>query len=206
MSKYPAFPKRDVIFETTALTYHEQVHVRGKPLDYLMYAINIFKNFTDAKVIVEVGSIRQRMTHAITNFNPECCNDGHSTYFWKHYTDAEIYSVDIDPSCKNIIENDERLSGVNVFTHDANSYLVGFDKQIDLLFLDAWDVQEGTPYAEEHLRAYLTCKDKLAKRCLILIDDTDIGNKGKGRLVIPRLIEDGFECLTEGRQTLFVRN
>lgn len=203
---YPPFLKNDVIFETATLTLNQQVHIRGKPLEYLLYAINIFKNFTNGKVIVEVGSIRQKMNHSITGFNPECCNDGHSTYFWKHYTDAEIYTVDIDPKCKNIIVNDDRLSGVNVFTQDANTYLAGFDKSIDLLFLDAWDVEEGTPYAEEHLKAYLTCKDKLAHRCAILIDDTDIGNKGKGRLVIPKLIEDGFKCLTEGRQTLFVRN
>lgn len=207
MSKYPEFTqKKDVIFEGTSLTHDEQTHIRGKPLQYLLYTIRMFKEFTDAKVIVEVGSIRQAMHHSITDFNPVCCNDGHSTYFWKNYTCAEVYTVDIDPQCKNIINNDTRLAGVNIYTQDANTYLSGFHKPIDLLFLDAWDVNEGTPYAEEHLKAYLICKDKLAARCLILIDDTDVGNKGKGRLLIPKLIEDGFVCLTEGRQTLFIRN
>jgi spermidine synthase len=113
--------------------------------------------------------------------------------------------VDINPGCKRLIDNDERLKGVHAITQDAIAFLETFDKKIDLLFLDAWDVEEGTPYAEQHLRAYLTCKKNLSDRCLILIDDTDVGGRGKGRVVIPKLIEDGFKCLTEGRQSLFFR-
>ena len=165
----------------------------------------MFQKYTNANVIVEVGTIRQQMGHSITDFNPRCCNDGHSTYFWKNYTKAEIYTVDINPNCKKIIDSDFRLSGVNAVTNDANSYLDSFNKKIDLLFLDAWDVIDGTQYAEEHLKAYIICKEKLSDRCLILIDDTDIADGGKGRLLIPKLIEDGFKCIAKGRQTLFIR-
>ena len=41
------------------------------------------------------------------------------------------------------------------------------------------------PYAEKHLEIYFILKDKLADNCLILIDDTDVGSGGKGKLIIP---------------------
>ena len=36
----------------------------------------------------------------------------HSTYFWDHYTDADIYTVDIDPACKAMIDSEPRLKNV----------------------------------------------------------------------------------------------
>jgi hypothetical protein len=67
------------------------------------------------------------------------------------------------------------------------------------------DVIGGTPYAENHLHAYLAAAPHLARRCLVQVDDTDILNGGKGRLVIPRLIRDGFELVAAGRQSMLVR-
>jgi hypothetical protein len=202
----PPFIHSDPIFDTIHLTYDQQTNIRGKPLKYLLYTIDIFNKYTNATTIVEVGSIRGKMNHSITEFNPDCCNDGHSTYFWRHYTKADVYTVDINPSCKDIIEKDDRLTSVHAHTGDAHIFLQTFDKKIDLLFLDAWDVIPNTPYAEEHLKAYMIIKDKLAEKCLILIDDTDIGNGGKGKLLIPQLLEDGFTSIVSGRQSLFIRS
>lgn len=203
--EFPIFDHNDRIFDMVELSGYEQEHIRGKPIKYIKYTIDLFKKHTNANVILEVGSIRKVMEHPIEEFYPSCCNDGHSTYFWKKYTDAEIYTVDIDPRCKTIIENDDRLEGVFSYTQDAVEFLSSFDKMVDLLFLDAWDVIADTPYAEEHLNAYNIIKPKLSEKCLILIDDTDIAKGGKGRLLVPKLIDDGFKMLISGRQTLFVR-
>jgi hypothetical protein len=146
------------------------------------------------------------MNHNIEVFFPTCCNDGHSTYFWKKYTDADVYTVDIDPYCKRIIEEDTRLQSVNATTQDAIEYAKSFDKKIDLLFLDAWDLIPNSNYAEKHLEVYSILREKLSDSCLILIDDTDVGCGGKGALLIPELKKDGFQCLVNKRQTLFVRN
>jgi len=75
-----------------------------------------------------------------------------------------------------------------------------------LLFLDAWDVVPNTSYAENHLLAYLTAKDKLNDRNIIAVDDTDIGNGGKGRLLLPVLKADGYDILVSGRQTIALKN
>jgi len=197
---------KDPIFSGINLTLNEQTFIRGKPREYMLHAIKLLKKYTDQKVIVEIGSIRFQMRHSITEFNPACCNDGHSTYFWKHFSNAEIYTVDIDPKCKTIIDSDNRLSGVNAYNNDAFEFVKNFDKKIDLLFLDAWDVVPGSPYAEAHVEIYNKLKDNLSNNCIIVIDDTDIGEGGKGKLVIPQLLADGFLMLINKRQTIFIKN
>lgn len=196
---------KDPIFDSIDLSYYQQTYERGKPKQYLLHTINLFNKYTDHKIILEIGSIRNKMNHDIESINPECCNDGHSTYFWKKYTNADIFTVDIDKNCKYIIDNDYRLKNVTAITDDAISYAKSFNKKIDLLFLDAWDVFYSSEYAEKHLEIYNILKDKLSDNCLILIDDTDIGNGGKGKLIIPQLIKDGFQCLINRRQSLFIR-
>tara|TARA_A100001015_G_scaffold290469_1_gene363510 strand:- start:3676 stop:5712 length:2037 start_codon:yes stop_codon:yes gene_type:complete len=196
----------DIIFDVVALPRKKQFWLRGKPKRYLLHTITLFKQYTNAKTILEIGSIRQKMNHTIDQFDPRCCNDGHSTYFWDHYTDADIYTVDIDPACKAMIDSEPRLKNVKAYTDDAIEFGKSFDKQIDLLFLDAWDVLPSIPYAEKHLEIYFILKDKLADNCLILIDDTDVGSGGKGKLIIPQLLEDGFSLLVSKRQTLLIRS
>ena len=186
----------------------EEINERGKPRRYLLHAIDMFKQCTDSKVILEVGSICKRMDHSIDEFDFDCCKDGHSTYFWSYYTEPKtsIYSVDINPECKSIIDKDERLSKVVSETCDPFEYIRDFKEKIDLLFLDLWDVKPDTLYAENHLLAYQIVKDKLASKCLLLIDDTDIGYSGKLRLLIPEIKADGFIRIFHGRQALFYRN
>jgi hypothetical protein len=45
----------------------------------------------------------------------------------------------------------------------------------------------------------------MAKTSVVLIDDTDIMNGGKGRLAIPQIIRDGYELITWGRQAMLAR-
>jgi len=193
-------------WDTIVLTGDEQTNVRGKPLPYLLKTIDLFKKYTAGKIILEIGSIRKEMNHEITCFNRECCNDGHSTYFWKEYTDASIHTVDINSKCKDIIETDYRLKYVTAYTQDAIIFGKNFNNLIDLLFLDAWDVVPDTEYAERHLEMYEIIKPKLSDNCLILIDDTDILNGGKGELLFEVLLRDGYDLIFYGRQALFKKD
>ena len=214
------------IFSGIKLSWNEQTYIRDKPKRFLYKTLELF-NLTEGKLIVEIGAARNKMEHDIIDLSlkeikdmkeknikvPENLksnhpqNDGHATYFWCKYTNAEIYSCDIDESLSSLYKNDKRLEKTNFVVDDGIHFLKEFprNKKIDLLFLDAWDVFPGSPFAEKHLEAYLTIKDNLSDKCLILIDDTDIGGKygGKGKLLIPKLIEDGWTQLFSGRQTLF---
>jgi hypothetical protein len=192
---------KEKTYENIELTYEQQTYERGKPIKYLEMTIKLF-NAIDGRSIVEIGCMRILLTHPISEMHPECCNDGHSTYFWCT-TGANVISVDIDrtavsqarKSCKG-------FKNCKILHKDGIKFLEKFKGKIDLLFLDAWDVIPNTPYAENHLLAYLKAKDKLSRTNIISIDDTDVGGGGKGRLLVPVLKADGYQILVQGRQTI----
>jgi hypothetical protein len=196
------FSKRAVTrWKDTNLTIQEQVFVRDKPKDYLLACIELCK-LIHAGTIVEIGSMRQEMPHPIELFNPYCCNDGHSTAFWSWFLgeNTSIYSVDINPHSHFV----GQLRGVEFVNADGIEFCSQFCGKIDLLFLDAWDAVEGTPYAEKHLECFEAARPKLAEKHVICIDDIDVGNGGKGRLIVPKLIEEyGYFVVANGRQAIF---
>ena len=176
---------------------------RGMPLLYLQLVTTLVREF-GLKTIVEIGSMRRPMDHAL-NEDDECCIEGHSTLFFAD-TGAEVYTVDVNASCAQVLVPwTRKYRNLHVYTADGIWFLRRFEGEIDLLYLDAWDVMSGINYAEKHLEAYRAALPRLARNCMVLIDDTDVMNGGKGRLVIPQLIRDGFELVTWGRQALLVR-
>lgn len=194
--------KNLIIFDKIELNVHEQVVLRSKPKNYILLTLELLKQ-TNNKVIVEIGGLRQEMKHTLEEFDPICCNDGHSTEFWCSNKNLEVYSVDINPYCKqfyDILKN--KADNFSYSICDGLEYLKNFDKKIDLLFLDAWDVHNGSPYAEKHYEAYLIAKEKLSDKHIISIDDTDIANGGKGKILIPYLLNNGYNIIVKGRQTI----
>lgn len=149
--------------------------------------------------------MRQPMNHPIDELHPPCCNDGHSTIYWC-LSGARVYSADISLGVVLLAKKclREYRNGKVVWS-DGLKFLRKFKGRIDLLFLDAWDVLPGTQYAENHLLAYLAAKDKLQKRNIVVIDDTDIGGGGKGRLLLPVLQADGYDILVSSRQSIALR-
>ncbi len=150
--------QEEKVFKHANLTLDEQQE-RGKPKKYLEAAIELFSEMS-GKTIVEIGCMRQPMTHPISEMH-KCCNDGHSTYFWC-MTGAQVFSVDIDFKAVKIARNSIRkFKNGKVLWGDGLKFLKKFKRKIDLLFLDAWDVLPSSQYAENHLLAYLAAKDKL---------------------------------------------
>jgi hypothetical protein len=195
--KHPLFFGNSVMLE-------EQTHVRGKPRPYILSAIDLLAKM-QGKTIVEIGCMRQPLTHSLDEFNPACCNDGHSTAFWGR-TGLEVHTVDILPECCNVTaEACRSYPNVHIYCGDGVQFLRGFKGMIDLLYLDAWDTLEGIPYAEKHLEAYQAAREKLSPSSIVLIDDTDIAFGGKGRLAVSAIIRDGFDLLLTGRQTMLLR-
>lgn len=193
------------IYFRTDLSVDEQIRQRGKPLPYLNVAKALIKGF-GFKTVVEIGSMREPMAHALTTFHAPCCNDGHSTLHLAA-TGADIFTVDVNPHSAEVLAPYAReYPNLSVVTGDGIAFLQSFARPIDMLYLDAWDVIAGTDYAEKHLEAYRAALPLLSKMCLVQIDDTDLKNGGKGRLLIPQMIRDGFELITWGRQAILVRD
>lgn len=175
---------------------------RDQPRDYIHKALALLGDGARPATIVELGSMRSPLTHPIGESHP-CCGDGHSTYLFGE-SGHRVYSVDVNPEASRAARAAcAEMPNVHVVTGDGIAFLSDFSGSIGLLFLDAWDVVPGTPYAEKHAAAFEAARDKLAERHLILIDDTDIASGGKGRILIPRLTELGYEKVFDGRQTLY---
>ncbi len=192
------------LFFGNSVPLEDQIHVRGKPRPYILSAIDLLVKM-QGRTIVEVGCMRQPLTHSFDDFIPLCCNDGHSTAFWGR-TGLAVHTVDIIPEACNVTaEACRSYPNVHVYCGDGVQFLREFNGIIDLLYLDAWDALEGIPYAEKHLEAYQAAREKLAPSSIVLIDDTDIAFGGKGRLAVSAIIRDGFDLLLTGRQTMLLR-
>lgn len=145
------------------------------------------------RIIVEIGGIRSRGARA---------GDGHSTLRWP--TDAEVWSVDNDPAAVNLTRQltADRPNVLCVLA-DALSFLRMFPARIDLLYLDGPSPDHGSG-RDWHLEAYRLAS--FSDRAVLLIDDTDLPQLGKGQFVIPTAVEDGFNIVATDRQSLLVRD
>lgn len=206
---------------TDNLTGDDYDNNRSKPAPYIKKTIEIAK-ILDLKTFVEIGSTRYSVTQKCLDYYnkkfhdyiaPSCCCDGHANFFWVD-SGFDVYTVDIDEHCRNGVfwsyENLKRKVPENLHVEiprDGIEFLKNFTKNIDVLFLDGWDV--GTPkFAEKHLEAYLTSKSKLSDTHIIIIDDTDYITEqgGKDKYLSPVLINDGYYLLFNGRQTAFLKH
>ncbi len=164
---------------------------------YFCYVIALAKE-KRCRTVVEIGSIRNTGVEWIEG-------DGHATLHWVEHFE-EVYSYDIDKKATeltNILAGSKK--NLIAECRDGVEALQNFPKRIDLLYLDAWDVIPGTDYREKHLEAFQKAEDKLHENSMILIDDMEYGQKGKGGLIIPYAIIRGWIPLTLGKQMLLTR-
>lgn len=199
--------------------YNINQAIRKRPHTSIKQALELLDT-TQHNIIVEIGSMRQPCNHDINEYHYDCCNDGHSSLLLAQNS-SEFYTVDINMDCAKLTRSELKRFNLwnksNVYCGDGIKFLENFDKKINLLYLDAWDV-ELPDHAEKHLEAFEAAEDKLSKKAVILIDDTDIGLSeekgfhndeeslgGKGRLLIPFLLQkSNFKMLFKGRQTCFI--
>jgi len=208
-------------WDTIHISGEQHTFERSKPAPYLKKAMEIAKELNLNRV-VEIGATRFAITDKCIDYffgdsdpfvAPPCCNDGHGGIFWA-LNGFETHSVDIDPNCKTqaiwSFENIKKPFPPNLHLNmpqDGIQFLKDFDKEIEILFLDGWDV--GTDlYREKHLEAFNVAKSKLSPVHLILIDDTDfeIGAQGKDHLLSPELLKLGYKLLFDGRQKLYIND
>ena len=187
------------------LTLEQQLYQRAKPLPYLGVAAKLVKEFA-LKRIVEIGSMRQPMAHPLGGFDPMCCNDGHSTLYLAS-TGAEVFTVDSNPQCAEVLRAYRPSFPTFTFRPATASLFWSNSPARSTFFIS----MRGTSFPAANTRRSISrpidarCR-RLAPRCLVQIDDTDILNGGKGRLVVPQMIRDGFELITWGRQAILTRD
>ena len=175
--------------------------LRLSPLPSLRHAAELF-NARNGKIIIELGGLNLPPEH------PQFELWGGSTINWAMHTRAlRILSIDINPRVTQLTrEHTRRFAAVEPVTADALLFLSGCQLPIDLLYFDAWDVEQNSPYKQRHLDAFRLALPHLTPRAIVLVDDTDIDNGGKGELVVPEALANGFRILWKGRQTAFSKD
>jgi hypothetical protein len=160
-------------------------------------------------IMVEIGQTRNYY-----NWN----GDGYSTPLFSWYIsqrpDGQFYSIDISDNSK-IYEGIFGIWGIrkdriNILQQDGIKFLQEFENKIDFLYLDAWDyhktnIEMQTISETMHLEAFKIAELKLNENALILIDDILDQETliGKGKLLIPYMIDNGYELIHKGYQFLF---
>lgn len=188
---------------------------REKPAKSIKKALALFENI-DGSYIVEIGSTRSEYKEEELNTS----NDGYSSVHFAK-TGKEFVTCDIDKGAAqltyDLLEELELLENATVINGDGLKFLekYEFKNKIDLLYLDAWDVDTpSSNFATNHLKAYEIALPNLNEKHIILIDDTDLdvsptrglyidkdAKGGKGKLLIPHLEEKGYKVRFKGRQT-----
>lgn len=153
-------------------------------------------------IIVETGGIRQA----------ENWSDGQSSVlfydFLKRFS-GELTTIDVSPSVEvnyrawlPPLENVK----VDVIILDGAVALSRMDKEVDLLYLDSFDIdhEQPKPSMEHHLEEFINSKkiiDK-SKDLLVAVDD-NFGSYGKGKYIKDWAIRNNKEILHDGYQIVF---
>ncbi len=147
-----------------------------------------------AKVLVECGSLREAVA------------DGSGTTTWADHCSehgGHLWTVDIEPAATAFCRQHVDAAVCSPINQDAREFLTRFEQPIDFLYLDATDCFVPG-YKEAHRQMYQSAR--FAERAVLLIDDWGFdGRGGKGELVVPLALADGFVPVAEGYQLLLVR-
>ena len=163
-----------------------------------------------AKVLVETGTARMGLENSK--------GDGASTIVfgkWASENGAHLYSVDISPDAT---ENSARAVAeqgldrcVTVVTADSVGFLEAFEEPVDFLYLDSYDYDRRNTEIQRasqahHLAEIHAIEKRLHDQTVILIDDCDLPNGGKGKLVIEHLLANGWKEHLSRYQVILLRD
>ena len=179
----------------------------GKRRDTLREVLRLLDE-RRAKVLLETGVARMGLEKSK--------GDGASTIvfgLWAKNNDAHLYSVDIDPEATRragvAVDAMGLGDSVTLVTSDSVEYLDEFTDTVDFLYLDSYDYHKTDTAIQKasqdhHLKEINAIEGCLHDDTVILIDDCDLPNGGKGKLVIQYLTEAGWKIHMSEYQVIMV--
>lgn len=120
-----------------------------------------------------------------------------------------LHSVDINSvNCAFARSWTEQFgSCVQIHEQDSVSFLTSFDRPIDVLYVDSLDTTEPR-HAQHALSEFRAAERLLHEQTIVCIDDTPWNAGayvGKGALLVPHLLDQGWKVLYAGYQVLLSR-
>ncbi|MDH5617784.1 MAG: class I SAM-dependent methyltransferase [Gammaproteobacteria bacterium] len=181
----------------------------GKRRDTLREVLRLLDE-RGARVLLETGVARMGLEKSK--------GDGASTIvfgLWAKQNDAHLYSVDIDPEATQragqAVAEMGLSDNVTLVTSDSVAYLDDFTETVDFLYLDSYDYHKTdtaiqTASQDHHLKEIKAIEGCLHDKTVILIDDCDMPNGGKGKLVIEWLTGRGWKVHMSEYQVILVQS
>jgi len=164
---------------------------------------------TKAKIIIETGTSREGLHGAKSN--------GAATIVfgkWAKQNDAFLHSVDISEksvaASQKEVDNQDLNSSVKIHLSDSIAFLENYKEQVDFLYLDSYDYSNDPEVQIKsqmhHLKEFKEIEGQLHEKTIVLIDDCDLPNGGKGKLVVEYMLKQDWKVLMNAYQILLVRN
>jgi ADP-heptose:LPS heptosyltransferase len=150
--------------------------------------------------VVETGTIRSE---------EDWSGAGFFTYLAGCYLSRKggrLHSVDINPeNCAFARSWTEQFgSQVQIHEQDSVSFLSAFNRQIDVLYVDSLDTTEPN-HAQHALTEFRVAEKLLHEGTIVCVDDSPWSAGayvGKGALLVPFLLDQGWKILYAGYQVL----
>lgn len=163
---------------------------------------------TKARTIVETGTSREGLHGAKSN--------GAATIVfgkWAKLNDAILHSVDISEksvaAARKEVVAQELESHVQLHLSDSIKFLEDFSEPVDFLYLDSYDYSNDVAVQkksqEHHLLEFKAIEGQLHEKSIVLIDDCDLPNGGKGKLAVAYMLHNDWRILMNRYQILLVR-
>jgi hypothetical protein len=163
---------------------------------------------TKAKTIIETGTSREGLHGAKSN--------GAATIVfgkWAQLNGAFVHSVDISERSVTAAQKEVDAQGlgdsVTIYLSDSIAFLRNFGQKVDFLYLDSYDysndIEVQRKSQEHHLKEFKAIEHRLHDKSIVLIDDCDLPNGGKGKLVVEYMLKKGWKIDMEAYQILLVR-
>ncbi|MCM4168773.1 tRNA 5-hydroxyuridine methyltransferase [Arenibacter antarcticus] len=167
-----------------------------------------FLDKTKARLIIETGTSREGLHGAKSN--------GAATIVfgkWAKQNNAFLHSVDI--SEKSVANSQKEVTNqdlgkiVQIHLSDSVEFLRNFTEPVDFLYLDSYDYSDDREVQiksqHHHLQEFMAIEDKLHDNSIVLIDDCDLPNGGKGKLVVAYMLQKDWKVVMNEYQILLVR-
>ena len=166
-------------------------------------------NITNARSIVETGTSREGLHGAKSN--------GAATIVfgkWAQANQAHLHSVDISEKSVTAAQKEVVAQGlvecVTIHLSDSILFLEKFTEKVDFLYLDSYDYSNDIDIQQKsqahHLKEFQVIEHRLHEDSIVLIDDCDLPNGGKGKLVVEYMLKKGWKIIMNEYQILLVRD
>jgi predicted O-methyltransferase YrrM len=161
----------------------------------------------NAKIIIETGTSREGLHGAKSN--------GAATIVfgkWAKQNNARLHSVDISEksitAAQKEVDNQDLNSNVKIHLSDSIAFLENFKEKVDFLYLDSYDYNDDPEVQVKsqihHLKEFKAIENLLHENTIVLIDDCDLSNGGKGKLVVEYMLKKDWKILMNEYQIMLV--